>query len=217
MNDAALKQASAAAKTAAENLKDVTQEVKERATDAAATAGKAAVDDIERAAKDVKQGAKDAGAAARQIDDVARAADLAATSPEDLDDIEKIERRMNARRESIRRHLHDARGSAERTARSWPIVATGAVIAAVAVGYVVAQRLRTSPTERAARSVWSKVREAPDRARRYVHEATKPPSRVWTERLAAGTGFAMAVARALPQLRAIAAMIPRSQRRRPAR
>jgi hypothetical protein len=214
MNDAALKQASAEAKDAAVNLKETAKDVKDRAPGGPTVATKDAVKDAEQAAKDAKQTAKDAKQAADHVDDVAKATRLAAMDADDLDDIERIERRMNERRQSIRRHLHEARGGAERTAKSWPIVATGAVVAAVAIGYVVAQRMRTSRTERTARNVWSKVREAPERARRYVHEATKPPSRVWTERLAAGTGFAMAVVRALPQLRALASTLQHVQRRR---
>ena len=126
----------------------------------------------------------------------------------DLDDIASIEARMEKRRESIRQHFAEARVGVERTAKSWPVVAAGAVVAAVAVGFVVAQRMRPSPARRA-KTAWEKVREAPDAARAYVHRATKPSSQAWGERIAAGTGVAMAVMRALPQLRALAEAIPR--------
>jgi hypothetical protein len=130
----------------------------------------------------------------------------------DLDDIGRIEERMEKRREAIRQHLAEARVGVERTAKSWPVVAVGAVVAAVAVGYVVAQRMRPSPARRA-RTAWDKVREAPDAARAYVHRATRPASQAWGERIAAGTGMAMAVMRALPQLRALAEAIPRRRAR----
>ena len=218
MNPTGLEQASAAAKDAAAGLKDAAKDVKQQATDAGAGRARDVADDVERTAKDVKQAAKEAGKAAKHVDDVATAAKLAASDVGDLDDIEAIERRMNTRRASIRRHLTDAKGNMERTlqrtTRAWPIAAAGAVVAALAVGYVVAQRARTSHTERTAKSLWRKARGAPEAARRYVHEATKPPSRVWTERLAAGTGFAMAVARALPQLRVLAATIQRARPQR---
>jgi len=134
----------------------------------------------------------------------------------DLDDIVRIEERMEKRREAIRHHLTEARVGVERTAKSWPVVAVGAVVAAVAIGYVVAQRVRPSPARRA-RTAWDKVREAPDAARAYVHRATRPTSQVWGERLAAGTGMAMAVMRALPQLRALAEAFPRRRPREPQR
>ena len=132
------------------------------------------------------------------------------------DDIGRIEERMEKRREAIRQHLSEARVGVERTAKSWPVVAVGAVVAAVAVGYVVAQRVRPSPARRA-RTAWDKVREAPDSARAYVHRATRPTSQAWGERIAAGTGIAMAVMRALPQLRALAEAIPRRRPRDPQR
>jgi hypothetical protein len=210
MNDATLRQATATAKDAAEDLKTVAREVRERATTTAAAGGTRVADELEGTAKDVKGAARDAQDAARHVEDVAQVARVAGKDPGDLDDIERIERRMNARRQSIRRHLDDAKENVERTVarttRSWPIVVGGVALAAVAVGYAVAQRNKpSSRARRTAKSVWNRAREAPDAARRYVHEATKPPSRVWTERLAAGTGFAMAVARALPQIRALVA------------
>ncbi|HEY8242824.1 MAG TPA: hypothetical protein VII68_05140 [Casimicrobiaceae bacterium] len=130
----------------------------------------------------------------------------------ELDDIGRIERRMEVRRQAIREHFAEARVGIERTAKSWPVVAVGAMVAALAIGYVVAQRVRPSPARRA-RTAWDKVREAPDAARAYVHRATRPTSQVWGERLAAGTGVAMAVMRALPQLRALAEAMPRRRPR----
>jgi hypothetical protein len=144
--------------------------------------------------------------------DEAKKQDDAKVEPKDDDDIARIERRMEARRVAIREHFTEARLGVERTAKSWPVVAVGAVVAAIAVGYVVAQRVRPSPSRRA-RTAWDKVREAPDAARAYVHRATRPASQVWGERLAAGTGMAMAVLRALPQLRALAEAMPRGRTR----
>jgi hypothetical protein len=218
MNDATLRQATANAKDAAENLKDVAQDAKARVTGA----DDKVADDVEATAKEARQAAKDAGDAAKHVDDAAKAARLAATPAAALDDIERIERRMNERRAAIRSHLNEARETMERTvqrtAKSWPIVATGAVVAALAVGYVVAQRARpSSRAERTARTLWDRARHAPEAARKYVHEATKPPSRVWTERVAAGTGVAMAVMRTLPQLRALIATIQQMQGSRRAR
>ena len=131
-----------------------------------------------------------------------------------LDDIARIERRMEARRESIRDHLAEARVGVERTmtraTRSWPIAVAGVALAAVAVGYAVAQRRRPAArAERTAEALWRRARQAPEAARRYVHEATKPPSREWGERVAAGAGVAMAVMRVLPQVRALAATFQR--------
>lgn len=138
--------------------------------------------------------------------------ELQAKAPEkdraDDDDIARIERRMEARRESFRRHLTDARSGVSRTANAWPVVAVGAVIAAVAIGYVVA-RQTTSPTKRFAQ----RAREAPEAARRYIHRATRPSSAVWAERATKAAGFAVAAARVLPQLRALVAAFP--DRRRP--
>ncbi|MFI4925876.1 MAG: hypothetical protein ACHQJ7_12135, partial [Vicinamibacteria bacterium] len=76
----------------------------------------------------------------------------------ELDDIGRIERRMEVRRQASREHFAEARVGIERTAKSWPVVAVGAVVAAIAVGYVVAQRVRPSPSRRA-RTAWDKVRE----------------------------------------------------------
>ena len=130
----------------------------------------------------------------------------------ELDDIGRIEQRMERRRQAIRSHLEEARAGVERTAKSWPGVGVGAVVAAVAVGYVVATRVRSSPARRA-KTLWEKTREAPEAARAYVHRATRPSSQVWGERVAAGTGVAMAVMRALPQLRALAEAMPRRRQR----
>lgn len=126
----------------------------------------------------------------------------------DLDDIARIERRMEARRASFKQHLGDARDSVGRTARAWPVVAAGAVLAAVAIGYAVARR-SSSPARRFA----DRAREAPEAARRYIHRATRPSSAVWSERAAKAAGVAVAVARVVPQLRALAAAFP--HRRRP--
>ena len=135
------------------------------------------------------------------------------TSTTVTDDIARIERRMNDRRAAIREHFADARVGAERAARrSRPVHVGGMLAGALAIGYAIATR--PSRTERSASGLWRKAREAPEAARAAVHEATRPPSKVWTERLAAGTGFALAVMRALPQLRALAAAMPRSERRR---
>jgi len=141
----------------------------------------------------------------RKHDDAKKDADA-----KPADGIAQIERRMEARRESIRQHVAEARAGVERTAKSWPVMAAGAMAGALVLGYVVATRLRPSPARRV-KTAWERAREAPQAARRYIHEATKPPSRVWTERLAAGTGMAMAVLRALPQLRALAEAIPRKR------
>ena len=130
----------------------------------------------------------------------------------ELDDIARIERRMEARRESIRHHFAEARVGVERTAKSWPVVAVGAMVAALAIGYVVATRVRPSPARRA-RTAWDKVREAPETARAYVHRKTRPSSQVWGERIAAGTGMAMAVLRAMPQLRSLAEALSRQRPR----
>lgn len=219
MNDAALQQATATAKDAAGQLKDVAKDVRDRASREAAAGAATDVDALEDTAKETKAAAKDAKAAHLHVEDVAQAARLAQTAPDDLDDIGRIERRMNERRQSIRRHFDDARQNVERTvartSRSWPIVVGGVALAAVAVGYAVAQRRRpASRAARAASTLWDRARGAPEAARRYVHQATKPPSREWTERIAAGAGVAMAVVRVLPQLRMLAATI---QRMRPER
>lgn len=219
MNDAALKQASAEAKDAAVNLKETARDAKERAPGGPTVATEDAVKDAEQAARDAKETAKEARKAADHVEDVAQATRLASKEVDELDDIERIEKRMNERRASIRTHIDEAKESMERTVRrttrSWPIVATGAVVAALAVGYVVAQRMRpASRAERTAKTLWQRARHAPEAARKYVHEATKPPSRVWTERFAAGTGVAMAVMRTLPQLRALIATVQQMQGRR---
>ncbi|MEO8487287.1 MAG: hypothetical protein ABI585_13230 [Betaproteobacteria bacterium] len=132
---------------------------------------------------------------------------------DELDDIARIERRMEARRASIKGHLADARSGVERTSRSWPIIAAGAVAAAIAIGYVVA-RQTTSPQRRLVDRAVDRVRETPDAVRRTLHRATRPPSAAWTERAAAAAGFAMAVARAMPQFRALAASIQQRRRER---
>ena len=217
MNDATLKQATATARDAAEDLKDIAKDVRERAATSAAAGGARVAEDLKGTAKDMKGAAKDAGDAAGQVEDVARAARVASRDPDDLDDIERIEQRMNARRQSIRRHLDEARDNVgrtvSRTTRSWPIVVGGVALAAVAVGYAVAQRNKpSSRAQRAAKSMWHRAREAPEAARRYVHEATKPPGRVWTERAGAAAGFAVAMARALPQIRALVAGIQAGRR-----
>ena len=124
------------------------------------------------------------------------------------DDIARIERRMEARRASFKQHLVEARGSVGRSAKSWPIVALGGVAAALAIGYAIA-RHSTSPTQRFAQ----RAREAPEAARRYIHRATRPTSAVWTERATKAAGVAVAFARLMPQLRALAAALP--TRRRP--
>jgi len=213
MNDTTIDRTSATTKDAAEALKRAAKEAKERATRDASRAAPD-VDDLEAAAKDTRAAAKDAKEAHAQVEDAAQAARLAAATPDSLDDIARIERRMDERRKAIRRHFDDAKQNVERTVarttRSWPIVVGGVALAAVAVGIAVAQRRRPAARAgRTAESLWRKARAAPEAARRYVHEATKPTSREWSERVAAGAGVAMAVVRVLPQIRALAATLNR--------
>ena len=54
----------------------------------------------------------------RKHDDAKKDADA-----KPADGIAQIERRMEARRESIRRHVAEARAGVERTAKSWPVMA----------------------------------------------------------------------------------------------
>ncbi|HET9339525.1 MAG TPA: hypothetical protein VFQ55_11030 [Casimicrobiaceae bacterium] len=124
------------------------------------------------------------------------------------DDIARIERRMEARRESFRQHLAGARDSVTRGTSAWPYVAVGTVIAVAALGYALA-RQRTP-----ARRFIDRAREAPEAARRYIHRATRPSSAVWTERATKAAGVAVAVARVMPQLRALARAFPSRHRPR---
>lgn len=169
------------------------------------------LDALKAEASRLQAEAKDAAAEARRDE---RKDEEPVEPTVELDDIARIERRMVARREAIRHHLAEARVGVERTVtratRSWPIAVAGVALAAVAVGYAVAQRRRPAArAERTAESLWRRARQAPEAARRYVHEATKPPSREWGERVAAGAGVAMAVMRVLPQVRALAATFQR--------
>jgi hypothetical protein len=124
------------------------------------------------------------------------------------DDIARIERRMEARRESFRQHLAGARESVTRGTSAWPYVAVGTVIAVAALGYALA-RQRTP-----ARRFIDRAREAPEAARRYIHRATRPSSAVWAERATKAAGIAVAVARVMPQLRALARAFPSHHRAR---
>jgi hypothetical protein len=142
-------------------------------------------------------------------DKIEKAQDKAEQRKHDSDDdIARIERRMEARRESFRQHLAGARDSVTRGTSAWPYVAVGTVIAVAALGYALA-RQRTP-----ARRFIDRAREAPEAARRYIHRATRPSSAVWTERATKAAGIAVAVARVMPQLRALARAFPSRHRPR---
>jgi hypothetical protein len=115
----------------------------------------------------------------------------------EADDIERIERRMEVRRATIRGHVAGARREAGEAIRAWPVAVLGI---AAAAGFLAAapRRKRRVPAARA-----SFVGQAADRA------ANATPL---TERFVGVVGLAAAIARAWPQFRYVAADLARRRR-----